>query len=94
MRTAPVALAHLGDDAAIADASRAVAALTHADPLAGDSCVLWGIAIDRAIRDERLDGVRDGLASLPQERRGFWSDALDRGRATFATHVHRRTASP
>jgi ADP-ribosyl-[dinitrogen reductase] hydrolase len=68
MRTAPVALAHLGDDAAVARDARAVAALTHADPLAGDSCVLWCIAIDRAIRQARLDGVRDGLALLPEER--------------------------
>jgi ADP-ribosylglycohydrolase len=76
MRTAPIALAHLGDDATIASSARAVAALTHADPLAGDSCVLWCIAIDRAIREDRLDGVHDGLALLPDERRGFWSDAI------------------
>jgi ADP-ribosyl-[dinitrogen reductase] hydrolase len=76
MRTAPVALAHLGDDEAIAAAARAVAELTHADPLAGDSCVLWCIAIDRAIREHRLDGVHDGLALLPGSRRGSWSDAL------------------
>jgi ADP-ribosyl-[dinitrogen reductase] hydrolase len=77
MRTAPVALAHLGDDAAIATTARSVASLTHADPLAGDSCVLWCIAIDRAIRQGRLDGVHDGLAFLPEERRTFWSDAID-----------------
>jgi ADP-ribosyl-[dinitrogen reductase] hydrolase len=76
MRTAPVALAHLGDDQAIAAAARAVAALTHADPLAGDSCVLWSIAIDRAIRESRLDGVWDGLVLLPPERRGRWEQAL------------------
>ena len=76
MRTAPVALAHLGDDAALSDAARDVALLTHADPLAGDACVLWCVAIDRAIGDLRLDGVWDGLALLPLERRGFWHDAL------------------
>jgi ADP-ribosyl-[dinitrogen reductase] hydrolase len=76
MRTAPVALAHLGDDDAIASAARAVAELTHADPLAGDSCVLWCIAIDRAIRQRRLDGVHDGLELLPESRRGYWADAL------------------
>ena len=77
MRTAPLALAHLGDDDAIAGAARAVAELTHADPLAGDSCVLWCIAIDRAIRESRLDGVREGVAHLPESRRRYWSDALD-----------------
>jgi ADP-ribosyl-[dinitrogen reductase] hydrolase len=76
MRTAPVALAHLGDDEAIAATARAVAELTHADPLAGDSCVLWCIAIDRAVRQRRLDGVHDGLALLPEARRGYWADAL------------------
>jgi ADP-ribosyl-[dinitrogen reductase] hydrolase len=76
MRTAPVALACLGDDEGIARAAREVAALTHADPLAGDSCVLWCIAIDRAIREERLDGVHDGLALLPEERRDTWREAL------------------
>jgi ADP-ribosyl-[dinitrogen reductase] hydrolase len=65
MRTAPIALAHLGDDAAIGLAARAVASLTHADPLAGDSCVLWCIAIDRAIRERRLDGVHDGIRLPP-----------------------------
>ena len=76
MRTAPVALAHLGDDAAIAHSARTVAALTHADPLAGDSCVLWSIAIDRAVRELRLDGVHDGLTLLPPERRERWRRAL------------------
>jgi ADP-ribosyl-[dinitrogen reductase] hydrolase len=77
MRTAPVALRYLGDERAMADAARAVATLTHADPLAGDSCVLWCIAIDRAVREARLDGLRDGLAFLPAERRARWRDAID-----------------
>lgn len=64
MRTAPVALAHLGDDHAIARSAVDVSALTHGDPLAGEACVLWCIGIDRAVREGRLDGVRDGLALL------------------------------
>jgi ADP-ribosyl-[dinitrogen reductase] hydrolase len=81
MRTAPVALAHLGDDESIAAGARAIAELTHADPLAGDSCVLWSIAIDRAIRQSRLDGVWDGLALLPAERREPWHRALTEARS-------------
>src|SRR5471032_964509 len=46
MRTAPVALAHLGNDDAIVAAARDVSALTHGDPLCGDACALWCIAID------------------------------------------------
>lgn len=77
MRTAPVALRYLGDDDAMADAARAVAALTHADPLAGDSCVLWCIAIDRAVREGRFDGIHEGLRLVPDDRRGRWRSTLD-----------------
>ncbi|HZD66532.1 MAG TPA: ADP-ribosylglycohydrolase family protein [Acidimicrobiales bacterium] len=77
VRTAPVALAHLGDDEAIAGAARAVSGLTHADSLAEEACVLWCIGIDRAVREGRLDGVRDGLTVLPPGRRGFWEACLD-----------------
>jgi ADP-ribosyl-[dinitrogen reductase] hydrolase len=77
MRTAPVALAHLGDDEGIARSARRVATLTHADPLAAESCVLWCVAIGRAVREQRLDGLRDGLALLPEERRGRWEEAIE-----------------
>lgn len=77
MRTAPVALAHLGDDDAIAEAARQISSLTHADPLAGDACVLWCIAIDRAVREARLDGVRDGLGVLAGSARDRWATLLD-----------------
>lgn len=73
MRTAPVALAHLGDDAAIARQARAISSLTHADPLCGDACVLWCVAIDRAVREERLDGIDDGLTLLPGSTRNRWA---------------------
>ena len=76
MRTGPVALARLGDDEALGAAARAISGLTHADPLAGDACVLWCIAIDRAIREGRLDGVRNGLELLPADRRDFWDSKI------------------
>jgi ADP-ribosyl-[dinitrogen reductase] hydrolase len=76
MRTSPVALAHLGDDRAIVDAAQAVSALTHADPVSGEACALWCIAIDRAVREARLDGVRDGLSFLPADRAAYWDDKL------------------
>lgn len=71
MRTAVVGLSALHDRHATAEAARAVAALTHADPLAGDSCVLWSEAIRVAVTQRRLD-IRDGLDLLPAERRGQW----------------------
>ena len=77
MRTAVVALPHLGDPAAIAAAARSVAELTHADPLAGDSCVLWCSGIDTAVREGSFDGVRHGLDQLPAARRDAWAGWLD-----------------
>ena len=76
MRTAPVALAYLGDDAALAEVPMLVSALTHGDPLAGEACVLWCAGIDRAVRAGRIDGVRDGIELLPPDRRAYWSHAL------------------
>ena len=77
MRTAPLALAGLGDDERLIELAMSVSALTHADPVAGEACALWCIAIDRAIRDQRLDGARDGIELLPPGRRGYWEERLD-----------------
>ena len=71
MRTAPVALTALMGRWQVALAARAVAELTHADPLAGDSCVLWSEAIRIAVLEGRLD-VRGGLDLIPEERRTSW----------------------
>lgn len=76
MRTAPVALAALKDPDRIAALARTLAALTHADPLAGDSCVLWSLAIERAVVTGRLDQLRYGLAWVPPERRAMWEQAI------------------
>ena len=96
MRCAPIALAELGDDEGLAHGARAVAELTHADPLAGDSCVLWCVAIDRAVREGRLDGIHDGLALLPAERRPRWEawlkDAESQPPATFSPNGFTVTA--
>jgi ADP-ribosyl-[dinitrogen reductase] hydrolase len=75
MRTAPVALAHLYDRDACAEAARLVAELTHADPLAGDSCVLWTEAIRLAIVEHHLD-VPAGLELLPPSRQERWEQWL------------------
>ena len=71
MRTSPVALAHLGDPDAIATAARAISDLTHADPTAGDACVLWCLAIDHAIRTGHAD-VRIGLDRVDPS----WSELI------------------
>jgi ADP-ribosyl-[dinitrogen reductase] hydrolase len=83
MRTAPVALAYLGDDdeAALVEAARAISDLTHYDPDAGDACVLWCTAIRHAIRTGKLD-VRIGLGHMPIERRELWESRLDEAEAS------------
>jgi ADP-ribosylglycohydrolase/protein-tyrosine phosphatase len=81
MRTAPVALAYLDDEAALVEAARAVSELTHHDPDAGDACVLWCTAIRHAI----LTGEREariGLRHIGSERRDLWASRLDEAAAS------------
>ena len=80
MRTAPLALAYLDDEAALVEAARAVSELTHWDPEAGDACVLWSLAIRHAILTGQLD-ARIGLQHIPSEPRSpllasVWVDVM------------------
>lgn len=96
MRTGVVALAHLRDRRALAEAARSIAGLTHADPLAGDSCVLWCESVRVAVEEVTLRPGA-GLDLVPQERRGQWgawlADALDLDRAA-AEEVPGRRFTP
>jgi ADP-ribosyl-[dinitrogen reductase] hydrolase len=76
MRTAPVALAYLDDEAALVEAARAVSELTHYDPEAGDACVLWCLAIRHAILTGLLD-ARIGLQYIDIDRRDLWASRLE-----------------
>jgi len=95
MRTAPVALALHGDADAITAAARAVAELTHPDPLAGDSCVIWCLAIDAALRGEPADPAAR-VAALPSERRARWATWIEAADgvapSTFADNGYTVTA--
>lgn len=73
MRTAIVGLTALGDRERTARAARVMAELTHADPLAGDSCVLWSEAIRVAVLEARFD-LAAGLDLIPEERRAQWEE--------------------
>lgn len=55
MRTAPIGLAFLYDRDLTAQAAREIAALTHTDPMVGDTCVLWSEAIRHAVTTGRID---------------------------------------
>ena len=82
MRTGPVALAHLGDPGAVVAAARSVSALTHFDPVAGDACALWCLAVDHAVRTGALD-VRVGL---PHVDATYWSPLLDEAESVEPSH--------
>jgi len=75
MRTAPVALAYLNDAAALVEAARAVSELTHHDPVAGDACVLWCMAIRHAILTGGRD-IRIGLQHIDAGRQDLWATRL------------------
>jgi ADP-ribosyl-[dinitrogen reductase] hydrolase len=76
MRTAPLALAYLDDEAALVEAARLVSDLTHADPEAGDACVLWCLAIRHAILTGALN-ARIGLRHIDADRQDLWAQRLD-----------------
>ena len=75
MRTAPVALAYLDDEAALVQAARSISELTHHDPDAAEACVLWCTAIRHAVHTGLLD-ARVGLRHLPKHREEEWSSRL------------------
>ncbi|WP_318657233.1 ADP-ribosylglycohydrolase family protein [Cellulosimicrobium composti] len=72
MRTGVVGLVALDDRVATARAARSVASLTHTDPLAAESCVLWSEAVRVAVVAQRLD-VRAGLDLLEPDAAARWS---------------------
>jgi len=76
MRTAPVALAFLDDEAALIEAATAISGLTHHDPEAGEACALWCLAMRHGVLTGTLD-LRAGLARLPRDRAAVWGERLD-----------------
>jgi ADP-ribosylglycohydrolase len=77
MRTAPVALAYLGEgqERQLAEAARALSELTHHEDDAGDACVLWCLAIRHAILTGETDAAI-GLPWLPGGRRERWAQLI------------------
>ena len=76
MRTAPVALAHLDDPAALVEAARAISSLTHYEEDAGDACVLWCLAIRHAILHGEFAPIADFLPNLPEDRQELWAGRI------------------
>ncbi len=76
MRTSVVGSSALDDRNATAAAARAVAELTHGDPLAAESCVLWSEAVRVAVTEGRFE-LLAGLGLLPPARRGQWQGWIE-----------------
>ena len=87
MRNGIVGLTRLNDRWATAASARAVAELTHADPLAGDCCVIHAEMIRSAVmappwRGGPLPAAAAAMRALdliPAERRNYWRDLFDGG---------------
>jgi ADP-ribosyl-[dinitrogen reductase] hydrolase len=95
MRTAPVALAHLGDRDAVATLAAEVAALTHPHPDSVHACVMWSLAIERAITTaspgEEFDwraAVLAGLDQVPTERHQVWRERVDEAVGRDPAELH------
>ena len=86
MRTAAVALAHLDDAPAAADAARAVSDLTHADPVSAEACLIWTLGIRHAVLHASFDGVSDSLSFLPSDRAASWAARLDEAETHDPAH--------
>lgn len=71
MRTSIVGLTRLHDRDHTAASARAVAALTHAAPLAIDSCLIWSDAVRRAVLDGQFDLI-PALDLIDAERQEQW----------------------
>lgn len=90
-RVAILGLSHVDDAHWTAESVRAVAELTHVDPLAGDACVLVADALRRAVCSQlegaqywtrRLDLER-GIDLLPRSRQDQWRGWLHDGKEMF-----------
>ena len=87
MRNGIVGLTRLNDRTATAASARAVAELTHADPLAGDCCVIHAEMIRSAVMGPPWRGgplpaaaaAMRALDLIPAERRNYWRDLFDGG---------------
>ena len=80
MRTGPVAIATLADEALTAANARAISDLTHHDSEAGDACVLWCLAIRHAVLTGELD-IRVGLPYLSSDAGQRWLRLIESAEA-------------
>ncbi|ALC98853.1 hypothetical protein AM609_03935 [Actinomyces sp. oral taxon 414] len=95
MRNGIVGLTRLNDRRATAASARAVAELTHADPLAGDCCVIHAEMIRSAVMGPPWQGghlpaaaaATGALDLIPAGRRRYWHDLFDGGILADSRHL-------
>lgn len=78
MRTSPIALAYLQDEAGLEIAARNVSKLTHFNPITQEACVIWTKAVRHAVLFGNTDGVHLAVSELDPEPRKYWSEVLKR----------------
>ena len=81
MRTGPACLPYLGNREKIAQAARELSDLTHYSPdgYTAEACILWSLAIDRAIElgpDFTPGRIMDGLEFTDPEHRETWTKII------------------
>lgn len=76
MRTGPVAIAHLDDPDALVEAAKAVSALTHHDPMAGEGAALWCLMIRHAVLTGSFPTVGDVVPLLGSDTTRDWAAVL------------------
>lgn len=89
MRTGVVALAYLDDVKEMVRAATMISSLTHSDPECVEACILWCAGIRTAVLEGTFDGVRDGIALLPEDRQEIWHARLDEAEANPPHHWDR-----
>ncbi|MFD8417239.1 ADP-ribosylglycohydrolase family protein [Streptomyces sp. NPDC059650] len=89
MRTGIVALAYLDDVEGMVRAATMVSSLTHSDPECIEACILWCSGIRTAVLEGAFDGVRAGIALLPEDRQEIWHARLDEAEANPPHHWER-----
>jgi ADP-ribosylglycohydrolase len=90
-----VALAHFHDRDAVAALAADVASLTHPHVDSVHACVLWSLAIERAITTARVGeefdwhaAVLAGLDHVPADRHDVWRDRIDESVGRDPAELH------
>ena len=87
MRTAPVALAHLDDPAALVEAAKAISSLTHHDTIAGEGAALWCLMIRHAVLEGAFPERGDVLPFLGETVHD-WDQVLEDAETRDPQHFH------